>query len=144
MRVHIAAHGVAHSIPHRLLRKVAHAAMRAIGCSQNAEVEVVLTGDAAIARLNRRFLAHRGPTDVLAFPSGEPPGEGVIGEVVISVDRARAQAREAGWSVRREVALLLIHGVLHLGGYDDHTARGAGRMREAERAILSVVFGRER
>lgn len=141
MRVHIVTRGVAHSIPHHLLRKVALAAMRAIRCPGDAEVEVVLTGDAAIARLNRRFLGHRGPTDVITFPRGARAADRVIGEVVVSVERARAQAREAGWPVRREVALLLAHGILHLGGMDDHTARGAARMRAAERAILARVFG---
>jgi len=115
--------------------------MRAIGCPGDAEVEVVLTDDAAIARLNRRFLGHRGPTDVITFPSGTHPGDRVIGEVIVSMERARAQAREAGWPVRKEVALLLAHGILHLGGWNDHTSHGAARMRVAERAILARVFG---
>jgi probable rRNA maturation factor len=141
VRVHIVTRGVAHSIPHRLLRRVALTAMRAIRRPGDAEVEVVLTDDTAIARLNRRFLGHQGPTDVITFPSGAPPGDRVIGEVVISLERARVQAREAGWPVRREVALLLAHGILHLGGWEDHTSRGAARMRAAERAVLGRVFG---
>jgi probable rRNA maturation factor len=140
VRVHIVTQGVAHAIPRRLVEKVARAAMRAIGCAGGAEVEVVLTDDTAIARLNRRFLGHRGPTDVIAFPGGAHPGDRVIGEVIISLDRARAQARAAGWSVRREVALLLVHGILHLGGWTDHTSQGAARMRVAERAILARIF----
>jgi probable rRNA maturation factor len=116
--------------------------MRAIGCGRGTELEVALTNNATIARVNRTFLGHGGPTDVIAFPAG--PGERVIGEVVISVEQARAQARQARWPVRREVALLLAHGVLHLGGLDDHTARGATKMRGLEHVILDRVFGKGR
>lgn len=153
MRVHIVAAGVRHSIPLSLLREAALSAMRATRCPRGAEIEVALVDDAMISRLNRRFLGHRGPTDVLAFP-GEPapaaartsPGETasrgpVLGEIVISVERARAQARDAGWPVRREVVLLLVHGLLHLRGYDDHAARDAGVMRARERQILERIFG---
>jgi probable rRNA maturation factor len=114
--------------------------MRDIGCAGDAELEVVLTGDAMIARLNRRFLGHRGPTDVLTFPGERRLGDPVVGEVIISVERARAQAAAARWSVGREVALLLVHGVLHLGGYDDHSRRAAAAMRERERVVLAKVF----
>ncbi len=145
MRVHIVASGVRHSIPLRLLREAAGAAMRATRCPGGAEVEVALVDDATISRLNRRFLGHRGPTDVLAFPDGsrgEPARGGtLLGEIVISVERARAQARDAGWSVRREVVLLLVHGLLHLRGYDDQTLREAGLMRARERRVLEKIFG---
>jgi probable rRNA maturation factor len=114
--------------------------MRDIGCAVDAELEVLLTGDAMIARLNRRFLGHRGPTDVLTFPGEHRQGDPVIGEVIISVERARAQAAAARWSVGREVALLLVHGVLHLGGYDDHSRRAAAAMRERERVVLAKAF----
>jgi probable rRNA maturation factor len=144
VRVHIVSRGVRHAIPRRLLTRAAEAAMREIGCDRRAEVEVALVRDATSARLNRRFLGHRGPTDVLSFPGIGTPGERVIGEVVISVDRARAQARAARWPVRREAALLVVHGVLHLGGLDDRSPRQAARMRARERAVLSRVFGEDR
>lgn len=139
MRVHVVACGIRHAVPLRLLRAAGEAAMRHIGCPRGAELEVALTSDAAIARVNRRFLGRSGATDVIAFPCDPGPGQGVVGEVIISVDRARAQARRVGWPVRCEVVLLLVHGVLHLGGYDDHTAPGAARMRARERAILRRV-----
>lgn len=144
MRVHIVASGIRHSIPLRLLREAALAAMRATRCPGGAEVEVALVDDATISRLNRRFLGHRGPTDVLAFPGlrDEPaPCGTLLGEIVISVERARAQARDAGWPVRREVVLLLVHGLLHLRGYDDHAPRDAGLMRARERRVLEKIFG---
>lgn len=100
---------------------------------------MALVDDATIARLNRRHLGHRGATDVITFPAAPAPGGRVMGEVVISVERAREQARRAGWPVRREVALLVVHGVLHLRGYDDLTPAGAARMRARERNILARI-----
>jgi probable rRNA maturation factor len=121
---------------------VAAAAMRATLCPRGTELEVALVDDATIARLNRRFLGHRGPTDVITFPSGTAPGERTLGEVVISVERAREQARLVGWPVRREVALLLVHGILHLRGHDDLTPAAAARMRAREREILAKTPAR--
>ncbi len=113
--------------------------MRASRCSRAAELEVALVDDATIARLNRRYLGHRGPTDVITFPAGAAPEDRVLGEIVISIPRAREQARRVAWSLRREVALLLVHGILHLRGYDDLTPTGAARMRARERAILARI-----
>lgn len=123
--------------------RAAEAAMRAIGARPDAELEVALTDDATVARINRTFLGHRGPTDVLTFPGDERSGERVMGEIVISVERARVQARRAGWPVRQEAALLLVHGVLHLGGFDDRSARAAARMRRMERLVLQRAFGED-
>jgi probable rRNA maturation factor len=92
-----------------------------------------------IARLNWRFLRHRGPTDVITFPAGDRSEDGVLGEIVISVDRAREQARCHGHPVRQEVALLMVHGILHLRGYDDRTAIGAARMQARAEVILKRI-----
>jgi probable rRNA maturation factor len=89
----------------------------------------LLTDDAELQRLNRQFLGRDYPTDVLSFPSAE--GEGSIGEIAISLERAAEQARERGHSLRNEVEILLLHGVLHLLGMDHETDRG--RMARAER-----------
>lgn len=115
--------------------------MRAVGCPPRAEIEVALVDDATIARLNRRYLGHIGPTDVLTFPNGRDRGTRVLGEVVISIPRARAQARRLHHSVRREVALLLAHGVLHLRGYRDDTPRRAARMLARTEVIVDGVAG---
>lgn len=140
MRVQIVTVGLRHAIPARVLRRAALGAMRATRCPRAALLEVALVDDRTIARLNRRFLGHRGPTDVLTFPGGRRLGDPALGEVVISVERARVQARQARWPVRREVALLLIHGVLHLRGYDDRTPQAARRMRAAEQRLLAWIF----
>jgi probable rRNA maturation factor len=127
-----------------LLEAAGASTMRAVGCPPDAEIEVALVSDRTIARLNRQFLNHRGATDVLAFPGSSLPGDPTIGEVVISLDRARAQARAGGWSVREEVVTLLVHAILHLCGYDDHTAVAAARMRARQQALVARVVRRRR
>ncbi len=83
---------------------------------------MVITDDADIAQLNRRYLGRQGPTNVIAFPMGE--GEfsrlnpHILGDVVVSLDTARREAAGAGLEAQEHLMRLLIHGVLHLRGYD--------------------------
>ncbi len=90
--------------------------------------DCVLTDDAALRRLNRDYLKHDYPTDVLSFPAGETKGS--LGDIAISVDRARAQAKEHGHSLAAEIRILMLHGVLHLRGFDHEIDNG--RMLRAE------------
>ncbi len=95
----------------------------------------LISGDAELRRLNRRFLGKDRPTDVLSFPSPprrpcEEPGPRPLGEIAISADRAARQARRFGHSLEEEIAILMLHGLLHLKGMD-HT-RDQGRMARAE------------
>ncbi|MEK7405170.1 MAG: rRNA maturation RNase YbeY [Acidobacteriota bacterium] len=90
----------------------------------------LITGDRELRRLNRQFLGRDYPTDVLAFPEGEAPPEGPLGEIAISLRRAAAQAAEFGHSVEDEIRILMLHGLLHLTGLDHETDRG--RMGRAE------------
>jgi probable rRNA maturation factor len=93
-----------------------------------------------MARLNRTHRGSEGPTDVLAFPLREGPlsrlAADALGDVVIAADSARRQAREAGTGLRAELALLLVHGILHLLGYDHGTGAERRRMWRKQRAIL--------
>jgi len=89
----------------------------------------LLTDDRELRRLNRQFLGHDEPTDVLSFP--EPGPDGFLGEMAISVDRARHQARARGHSLEEEVRVLMLHGLLHLLGMDHAADRG--RMARAEK-----------
>jgi probable rRNA maturation factor len=91
--------------------------------------DCLLADDAELMRLNREFLRHDYPTDVLSFPSGAPSGS--LGDMAISLERAAAQASEFGHSILDEIRILLLHGVLHLTGMD-HECDG-GRMARAER-----------
>ena len=86
----------------------------------------LLTDDRELRRLNRRFRAKDYPTDVLSFPAGDSS----LGEIAISVDRAREQAAEFGHTVEEEIGVLMLHGLLHLLGMDHE--RDGGRMRRAE------------
>ena len=89
----------------------------------------LVAGDDELQRLNRDFLHHDYPTDVLSFPSAG--SDGLLGEIAISVDRAREQAEEYGHTLEDEIGILLLHGVLHLLGMDH--ARDRGLMARAER-----------
>lgn len=131
------------------LRAGARAVLEEAGLSRG-EVGIILAGDALLHRLNREFRHVDRPTDVLAFPylhpepgeprerfpAGEPPA---VGEVYISLARAREQARAAGHPLEREVLLLALHGLLHLAGWD-HATPGAERaMRDRESALLKRI-----
>lgn len=138
MKVSIAIRVRRPAIAARRLRGVVMHALRRERCQAGTEVSVALVSDAAIRRLSRRFLGIDKPTDVLAFPlRGEVVGDHMLGEVIVSVDRARLQARKIGHSPRSEVALLAVHGVLHLLGYDDTTPVAAARMARRQRTLVA-------
>jgi len=96
--------------------------------SQVAAVTVVFVSDAAMRKLNRQWRGKRGTTDVLSFPSEqnafEEAAEATLGDVVISVEQAARQAAEHGLGLDDEIAQLILHGVLHLCGYDHETDDG--------------------
>jgi probable rRNA maturation factor len=101
---------------------------------KNAEISVAFVDNATIQRLNRQFLNHDEPTDVLSFPLDKP---GTLeGELVIGAEVALVEARSRGHDVQAELTLYVIHGLLHLCGYDDHTARDARETRRRERLYL--------
>jgi len=106
-------------------------------------VGVVFVSDRAIRRLNRDWRGIDKPTDVLSFAmrEGEGPAGGSpsLGDVVISVDTAARQAAELGHSFDEEVERLLVHGLLHLFGYDHREAAERRRMQAMERRLLRVI-----
>jgi len=87
-----------------------------------------ITGDAELRRLNRQYRGKDYATDVLSFPAESPES---LGDIAISLQRARAQARAFGHAVEQEVSILMLHGVLHLMGMDHET--DGGRMARAEK-----------
>jgi len=104
--------------------------------------------DRRIAALNRRFLGREGPTNVIAFPMQEGRFSGLspnlLGDVVISVDTAHREARAAGLALDERVTQLLVHGMLHLCGYDhEHDAAEARRMAAKSRALLAKILAAE-
>lgn len=90
----------------------------------------LITDDRELQRLNSEFLGHDYPTDVLSFPSGD--GAGSLGDMAISVDRAREQAADFGHGLSDEIRILMLHGALHLMGMDHENDRG--RMKRTETA----------
>lgn len=99
------------------------------------EISVAVVSDAAIHELNRRWLDHDEPTDVLSFVLEEAEGYRE-GEIIVSADTALARAAEFGWSPNDELLLYVIHGALHIVGYDDKQPAERERMRERERFYL--------
>ena len=107
-----------------------------------AELSVEFVGDGRMRGLNRRYRRRNRSTDVLAFAMREADGPAtpLLGDVVISLPTAIRQAAAEGWSVDQEVARLMVHGVLHLVGYDhERGERQARRMRRKESAILKSL-----
>jgi probable rRNA maturation factor len=107
-----------------------------------SELSILIAGDSKLRRLNRVYRNIDRSTDVLAFPQDLPYGPTLgcrlLGDVVISADRAQRQARAAGRPLRDELMLLVAHGVLHLLGYDHHSRCDAARMRAAEETALKA------
>src|SRR5690348_18172269 len=99
------------------LEKFLATARRAVGLP--GSTSVLLTGDAEIQRLNREFRGKNKPTDVLSFPPGENAGRSrTAGDLAISVETAAREAERLGHGLALELKVLLLHGVLHLAGYD--------------------------
>ena len=127
---------------------------RFLGTAQRAaglqgEVQVLLADDATLRRLNREFLGKNKATDVLSFPAGpttvffgDPEGLELAGDLAISLETAARQAERYGHSLRDEVRVLLLHGVLHLAGFDHESDGGEMAAREAElRRALGLTPG---
>jgi probable rRNA maturation factor len=129
--------------------------------SADTEVELTLSGDAEMERLNFDHMGERGPTDVLSFPLHEwelngreshltdddgvsPPGPLLLGDVVIDVDQALRQAADGDWGVLEEIVLLAIHGTLHLLGHDHAEIEEEERMRRLEHDVLTVLHRQHR
>ena len=111
------------------LTRFLNRARRAVGIA--AEVEVLFADDPVLRRLNRNFRGKNKPTDVLSFPSPEEISALHAGDLAISLETAERQADAYGHSLRDEVRILLLHGLLHLSGMDHETDRGEMAAREA-------------
>lgn len=117
--------------------------LAAVTPDEPAALTVVITGDARLQELNREYLGIDAPTDVLAFSQDEGTtlpvsvaGPRYLGDVVVSYEQAVAQAVEYDETVQRELGRLVVHGTLHLLGYDDQQEVGRRRMWEAQENIL--------
>jgi probable rRNA maturation factor len=124
----------------RRVRRAVRAAL-AVGGVGRGEVSVAIVDDPTIQDLNRRFLQHDYPTDVLSFALDRQTdliaGDRIAGEIIASGDTALANAARFGWPPADELLLYVVHGALHLAGFDDTTPVAADKMRHSEREVLS-------
>ena len=128
-------------ISRRGLKRSARRILEILGQGR-AELSLALVDNREMQKLNARYRDKNEPTDVLAFPAGKAllPDMQVLGDVVISVDRAGEQARRAGKTLEQEMEKLLIHGILHLLGYDHERSRREARvMRGMEKKVSRAL-----
>ena len=143
----------------RLIKRAIRAALRVENIAVPCEVSVLLTDDAGIRELNRDFRETDRETDVLSFHANEMTegvfdpgameknphtGRVVLGDMALSLERARSQGRQFEHGTKREIMYLTVHSVFHLLGYD-HVDEGEmkRRMREREKAAMSLIEGKE-
>jgi probable rRNA maturation factor len=129
-------------ISEQLIENAAAEALRHQGVLQDADLTIVLTDDTQLHTLNRDYLDVDAPTDVLSFPSDQTDpetGSRYLGDILVSVERAAAQAAGAGHAVEAEAQLLVVHGILHLLGHDHAEPEEKARMWKAQAEILSKL-----
>ncbi len=108
-----------------------------------AAISLVLVDNATIRRINQKHLAHDWPTDVISFTLSDPGEPELLGELVVSTEMAAVSAAELGIDVAAELALYVVHGSLHLCGYDDSTELDIQEMRAREQAHLTRLGAAE-
>ena len=125
-----------------LLQCAAREVMDYLGGDMDVDITIILTDNPQIQELNKQYRGIDAPTDVLSFPSGDTDPDSnrlYLGDVVISYPRAQAQAEAGGHPVEAELQLLVVHGVLHLSGYDHVEEQGKSRMSAAQTEILVLL-----
>ena len=146
--------GLGKAVKRDWLRRVVKKVLTAESADSATEVDLMITGQERVRELNRQYLGEDRPTDVLAFPMqpvpetaerppfiAPPDGIKHLGEVIISYPQAVIQATEHQHPITREMALLIIHGILHLLGYDHGVPQDERQMRDREAEILSLIEG---
>jgi probable rRNA maturation factor len=132
---------VAEKFARRVSRKeIQRAARRALAMERpdaDVDLSIVIVGNRAMREYNKRFHHVNTPTDVLSFPSTMDGA--YLGDIIISYEAAKENAKQAGWRVRDEFALLVTHGILHLLGYDDTTPDAREKMWKRQAEILDVM-----
>jgi probable rRNA maturation factor len=128
------------------IRKKAQVILNALD-SPESELSIVIVGDSEIASLNSEYLHHEGPTNVIAFPmqEGEFSGvnPGLLGDVVISIDTAEKESKVAGMDIEKRIDELLVHGILHLFGYDHVSDEGEAQIMEEKSHELLILLWKD-
>ena len=124
-------------IPATRIERLFASAQRVLKCSGKRYVSIAFVNASAMKRLNEAYYGGEGVTDVLAFPAeGLSEAHGSLGEILVYYPRAKQQAKFRGISARSEVELLVVHGLLHLLGYDHDTPRKKAAMFRLQETIL--------
>lgn len=126
-----------HRLNEKFIKKLTANILKILRKPRSAELEIIFLSDSAIRLLNRRYKGRNISTDVLSFELGE------LGEVIISSDTALRNSRIFNTSFEEEIVLYIIHGILHLFGYDDETAGAKNRMSKKENGIRERLCGKE-
>jgi probable rRNA maturation factor len=129
------------ALPARLAA-LAHFVLLAEKRTGRTGLSIALVDDREIARLHGEFLDDPTPTDVMSFPL-EDDADGLLGEVVVSTDTAAREAKKRGLTFDREVLLYVVHGILHLLGYDDHAAEDRKKMHARQEELLERFLALE-
>jgi probable rRNA maturation factor len=141
MPVEIVRQGSGKKVSTRKLKTIALKILQLIE-QDRAELSLAIVGNQEMQELNAKFRNKDYPTDVLSFPSDAvvPTGARVLGDVIISVDKAQDQAKERGRTLDEEMVTLLIHGILHLLGYDhERSPKDAGTMHRREKKLYRTL-----
>ncbi len=143
MQVSVTSHRDPEPLALAAFEHLARFVLRMEGAPEESELSIGIVDAEEMARLNVQYRGVEGPTDVLSFGCDDPcaaePGEPItLGDVIIAPEIAEAQAAEYGTTVEAELNLLLVHGVLHLLGYDHETDEDAEVMQARERVLLEA------
>jgi probable rRNA maturation factor len=125
-----------HQLDHARLKKAVRLVLVDAGI-QTAEISIAIVSDERMHELNRQYLQHDYPTDVLSFVlDHDPKSKSLDGEIIVSADYAAREAQRYGWTTTDELLLYILHGSLHLVGHDDTAPEAQQAMREAEANYL--------
>jgi probable rRNA maturation factor len=132
------------SIDARKIKRAAKRILHGLGF-QGYELSLVIVDDQEITRLNRQYFHRNRPTNVISFPmaAGDPASlhSRILGDVIISAETAKRQTEEAGGKAEDEILFLLIHGILHLAGYDhEETGDEREKMEAKEKELFSLLM----
>ncbi|WP_082464589.1 rRNA maturation RNase YbeY [Dethiosulfatarculus sandiegensis] len=146
MQILISNRQQAQQIQEQALRNRLQQVLEDLECTEDTELSLVITDDEGIAPLNEQYLGHMGPTNVLSFPLAEgeftEAAHGLLGDVVVSVETARKEADENGLDPQEHFVRLIIHGILHLLGYDHLTdPEEAREMEDLTEKLLNESKG---
>lgn len=122
-------------VPRKKLRELVAFISAAEGV-RLSDADIAVVNSAEIARLNRQWLGHSGPTDVISFDMSDPADAGLSAQIIVCGDVAAAEARSRGLGVQRELMLYVVHGLLHLMGYDDSDPESSQVMHARQQQLL--------